>query len=61
VTEVSSGEMRNMYNAGFRPPGLPGFTFTPQNYMPQGYPWCMPLMTNEGVHPGAIEMSFPSG
>jgi len=61
VTKVSSGDMTNMYNAGFRPPGPPGFSFTHQHNMPQGYPWGMPLMTNEGVLPSTLGIPFPYG
>lgn len=61
VTEFSSGDMANMYNPGFRPTDPFGFSFTPQYYMPPGYPWGMPLATNEGVRPNASEMQFPFG
>lgn len=53
--------MANMYNPGFRPTDPFGFSFTPQYYMPPGYPWGMPLATNEGVRPNASEMQFPFG
>ena len=44
-----------MFNEGFRYPGPPGFSSTPQHYMPPGYPSGMPLVTNEGVRLGAPE------
>jgi hypothetical protein len=56
VVGFSSDDMNNQ---NFRPPGPPGFT--PQYYMPHGYPWGMPHMINDGVRPGATEMPFPYG
>jgi len=61
VTKFSSSDMTSMYNAGFRPPGPLGFTFTPQQYMPPGYPWGMPLPTNDDVHPSTTEIPFLYG
>jgi len=61
VTGFSAGDVSNMFNEGFRHSGPPGFPFTPQHYMPQGYPWGMPLVTNEGVRPSAPETQFPFG
>ena len=61
VTGFSAGDMSNMFNEGFRHPGPPRFPFTPQHYMPLGYPWGMPLVTNEGVRPGALEVQLPFG
>jgi len=55
VTGFSAGDVSNMFNEGFRYPGPPGFSSTPQHYMPPGYPSGMPLVTNEGVRLGAPE------
>jgi hypothetical protein len=54
MVSFSSGDM---YNQSFRPPGP--FGVASQYYMPPGYPWGMPLMINDDVHPGANEMPFP--
>ena len=58
VAEFSLSDMTKMYNVGFRPPGFP---YTPQHYMPPGYPWGLPIPTNEGGHPGNNEILFPYG
>jgi len=58
VAEFSLSDMTNMYNAGFRPLGFP---YTPQHYMPPGYPWGLPIPSNEGGHPGNNEIPFPYG
>ncbi|XP_039688680.1 uncharacterized protein [Medicago truncatula] len=51
----------DMYNSGFHPVGPSGFSFPPQYCMPPGYPWGMPLATNEGFRHNAPEMQFPLG
>ncbi|XP_039688637.1 uncharacterized protein [Medicago truncatula] len=61
VTQFSSGDMTNMYNSGLRPAGPPGFSIPHQYHMPPGYPWGMPLATNEGVRHNALETQFPFG
>jgi len=61
VTSYSAGEVSNMINEGFRYPDPPGFSPPPQHYMLSGYPWGMPFVNNEGVHPGATETQFPHG
>ena len=54
VIEFSSRDMTNIYNASLRPPGS-------QHYMLPGYPWGMPLMTNDGFRTGAPKILFPYG
>jgi len=61
VKGFSAGDVSNMFNEGFRYLGPPGFSPTPQHYMPPGYPWGMPLVNNEGVRPGSPEIQFPLG
>jgi len=61
VTGFSAGDGSNMFNEGFRYPGPPGFSPTPQHYMPPGYPWGMPLVINEGIRPGAPETQLLPG
>ncbi|XP_024626765.1 uncharacterized protein [Medicago truncatula] len=61
MTDFSSGNMATMGNSGFRPLGPQGPFATPQFSMPSGYPWGMPIATNGGFGPGAIEMPVTQG